>query len=202
MIQCSSWAFDTFSHRHETSIVVGVSMILVGLLAVRGTYRAHQVMVKHHSTVDLRIIHTVMIQGALTDCWHEACVALRHCRVVVELTRAVRVHRLIYSAIELEQILEDFASTQVLSGMWIHVLVNDFLTFVDEGLAHSEKLVSSQVVIPVGHGTWLILDAGHLEEVHSVGWNASTGQTIVINPNSACFQRGWPIFYTLDRQTV
>ncbi len=86
--------------------------------------------------------------------------------------------------------------------MWIHVLVNDFLTFVYEGLAHSEKLVASEVVIPVGNGTWLILNASHLEEVHSVRWNASTGQAIVINSNSACFQRAWPIFYTFDRQTV
>ncbi len=78
-----------------------------------------------------------MIQGALTECRHETCVALGHRRVVMELTRTVRVHRLINSTVELEQIFEDFASAQVLCGMWIHVLVNDFLTFVYEGLAHS-----------------------------------------------------------------
>ena len=53
--------------------------------------------------------------------------------------------------------------------MWPVVVVDDFLTLVNEGLSHAEELSSRQLVVPVCDMARLVLDASHFEELNLVG---------------------------------
>ena len=85
---------DSFSHWQEAPIwenlrwvgvlaLSGAAAAIWSVSAVRGS-RHGQITVDRHTrpTVE-RIVNTVVHESALTDGWHKACVALRHCRLIV-----------------------------------------------------------------------------------------------------------------------
>ena len=82
-------------------------------------------------TVWMTIFHTSLLQRFLTYSWHEWCILWRH-RNVVEAW-SVRVQRLVYRPIELEEITEYLAipSLQVRRPVRPCVVVYDLLALVD-----------------------------------------------------------------------
>ena len=52
--------------------------------------------------------------------------------------------------------------------MWPLVCVDHFFTLVDESLSHVEQPLPGQGVLSIVHGAWFVLNAGHLEQLHSV----------------------------------
>ena len=119
---------------------------------------------RHH--VHGRIIVT-LLQGTLTDRWHEACITLWQSRLVIP-TRYIRVNRLVNRAVELQQVLKDLSRSEVLRTMWPLVCVDHFFALVDESLTHVEQPLSGQSVLSIVHGAWFVLDARHLEQLHRV----------------------------------
>ena len=119
---------------------------------------------RHH--VHGRIIVT-LLQGTLTDRWHEACITLWHGRLVIP-TRYIRVYRLVNRAVELQQVLKDLSCPEILLTMRPLVCIDHFFALVDESLTHVEQPLPGQGVLSIVHGAWFVLDAGHLEQLHSV----------------------------------
>ena len=87
-----------------------------------------------------RIIDT-LLQGALADGRHKACITLRYGGLVLR-PRHIRVNRLVNRAIELQQVLEDLSRSEVLLSVWPLVCIDHLFTLVYEGLSHVEQPLS------------------------------------------------------------
>ena len=117
-------------------------------------------------------IHAVLHEGALADGWHEAGIALGHSCAVMELARSFRIDRLVNATVELHQVAEDLCSSQVLLTVRPQILIDYFLTLIDQSLSHTQKLIASHAVVSILYIARLVLDASQLEQVHSVRWHS------------------------------
>lgn len=75
------------------------------------------------------------------------------------------------SSMELHQVFEQSARTQVLSLSHINedlLRVYHLFTFFDQGLAHLHQLDTRKVLGTVGHTRWVIAEARNFEELHQV----------------------------------
>ena len=48
------------------------------------------------------------------------------------------------------------------------IVVNDFFTLINESFSHLEQLLARQNIVAVAHRARPVLDASHLEQIHSV----------------------------------
>ena len=67
------------------------------------------------------------------------------------------------------------------------IVVNYFLTLVNQRFAHAKQLLACQMVVSIRHCTGLILYASHFEQLHRMSGHSSTRKAVILDTHRSCF---------------